>query len=147
MFIEMFFEVADFFAKFVLSGLALFFILWVAYVILMTFDQVLFKKFPKNTVMGWVVRIIGYCTLYPPAWLLDVIFNQLWCAYYFKVAHRHLTLTNRLIEILLTMDENSYQFRHALWICKYMLEPWQMGHCGLIYGIITAKEKDALQND
>jgi len=47
-----------------------------------------------------------------------------------------LTLTSRLKFILLTGEyqETEWRYKLALFMCKYMVSPWDFNHCGMGFG-------------
>ena len=74
--------------------------------------------------------------------LADVLFNIVYGTIMFWQKPRFhenmnihtVTFTHRLKRILrgqTHIEPEDFRFKMAHWICKYLLEPWDPGHCGL----------------
>jgi len=106
-------------------------ILWILFVNVMYFKNILFKKYPVNTLKGKLVRLVGY-PLYWFALVWDVGTN-VWAGSIIFLEPfniKRLTLSARLINILNTVEPYKWRYRLAVWFCAYLIEPWDKGHCG-----------------
>lgn len=101
-------------------------ILWLFFIVAATLKD----KYESGNLPKWS-RFIIY-----PIILLFVIFDGAYNIIYGSILflqwpHKdRLLLTARLKYILRCMP-NSWRGRLALFFCKYLIEPWDVGHCGL----------------
>jgi len=103
-------------------------ILWVLFVNVMAL-----KDF-ANRQTGWklwVVMLVGYPFVIV-AFIYDILFNITYGTIIFMEwpHYERLTLTARMKHIILT-QRDTWRFKIAKAICRYLVEPWDKGHCGL----------------
>lgn len=109
-------------------------VLYVIYV------AVFYAKSKRDSIPKWLYYpIYGLATI---GFIGDVLFNIVFGTFIFLQAPdfsgAHIkfmpTLTERLRDIIfdewLTTNK-SYRYRLAVFTCKYLLEPWDYGHCNL----------------
>lgn len=70
--------------------------------------------------------------------LIDAPFNIVFGTLYFRQAPNKdgcgWTLSERLRHILRTEPEDWWRWKHASFICRYLVSPWDFNHCGMGYG-------------
>jgi len=99
--------------------------LWVSFIVLMKIvDDT------KREDLNWFQKIAVILFV-----VFDVVYNYTYGAILFWefADNDHKTLTSRLKHILLSgfYDEDEWRFKLALFMCKYMISPWDPGHCGM----------------
>ena len=106
-------------------------VLWILFVNVMYFKNILFEKYPVGTIKGKLIRLVGY-PIYVVALLWDIGTN-VWAGslIFQQLPHyKRLTLSARLVHILNTVEPYKWRYRLAVRFCAYLIEPWDMGHCG-----------------
>jgi len=71
----------------------------------------------------YAIAIAGY--------IIDVLFNWIYGSVMFLELPRELTLSERLRRLLLS--GKPWQVKLSYFLCHYLIEPWDSGHCGLGY--------------
>lgn len=63
--------------------------------------------------------------------VVDVLFNLVYGTIMFMQwpSYKRLTLTARLKHIIDFQPKDSRRFKLAIFLCKYLIEPWDAGHC------------------
>lgn len=104
-------------------------LLWVAFIAVATIKNTLFDK-----THPLIVRIPFYL-IGAAFWLFDAWFNKTYGSILFLELgeFEDLTLTSRLKHTLHSGEYSAkeWRFKVALFMCKYMIEPWDFGHCSL----------------
>jgi len=114
----------------VTSGFVATFILWFMFVNVMYIKNVLLKKYPD----GWKYKAL--MTIGVPLIIIgliyDVIFNITYGTLIFlEWPHKdRLTLSTRMTRIIENRPE-TWRGTLAIFFCKYLVEPWDPGHCNL----------------
>lgn len=111
-------------------------VLWVAFILGMGIK----RKYEQGKLNG-VETLFGRIYLFLFL-ILDVFVNYTAMVYWFRQipSLKRKTVTARLINYLET-QEGTWRFRHALFFCKYMIEPWDFGHCKLLkLGLLEGKK-------
>lgn len=117
-----------------LIGLASFVVLWLLFVL------VFWLRDHKEKVPAWLHKPIY--ALVVVGYVLDALFNivfasvMFWCKPDFAGARVKFlpTLSERLRDILklkTAIKKDSYRYRLALFMCRYIIEPYDNNHCGL----------------
>jgi len=86
------------------------------------------KKIPKY-IQYLILPVVG--PLFILGYLIDVAFNIVYGTVLFMERPRHWTLSERLREILITEEPDTYKWKLAYIFCHYLIEPWDKNHCGL----------------
>ena len=116
-----------------------FFLLWVFFV------NVMWLKHNKEKIPKWLYYpAVGFAAI---GFIYDVLFNIIYGTIMFiqmpdfKGANSDLwgiplpTLSERMRDILKLEKRdtllNKYRWYLSLYICRYLIEPWDAGHCGI----------------
>ena len=116
--------------QFVLTGIGLFLSTYMIFVLIF-WAKANQKSLPK--VLQWVIMGLGGI-----GFIGDVVFNIMFATVIwlelpdFKGAHFYYmpTLTERMRDTI-KAGKPGYRMTLSIFICKYMLEPWDFGHCNL----------------
>lgn len=111
-------------------GIPAFFILWILFVNVMFIKIVLLKKYPDGFQNKILLAIL--IPLNIVASIYDVLFNITYGSLMFLQVFeaRNITFTHRMKAILRT-EPDSWRGKLSMWICRYLIEPWDQNHCGL----------------
>lgn len=115
---------------FIIQWLIATFILWFMFVNVMFVKNTLLEKYQD----GWqrkLIYIIGG-PFFVVGYLYDVIFNITYGTLMFLQLPKAdaLTLSTRM-KNLIKNEPDSWRGKFAIFICKYLVEPWDPNHCGL----------------
>ena len=104
-------------------------LLWIFFIFVIILKNECFNP-DHNILIKIPLYIIGYTFL-----IVDVAYNVTYGTILFlEPPHlRRLTLTARLKHILHSDEHStgSWRYKLALFMCMYMIEPWDFGHCSL----------------
>ena len=101
-------------------------ILWVLWIIVASVRPHLTHG--HNPLIEGVIHLLSFVFV-----AYDVIFNYTWGSIIFQElpsGGRH-TLSQRLQHIIKTESIDSWKWKLSMFACKYMIEPWEPGHCRL----------------
>jgi len=108
---------------FILYGIELLFVVWLFFINVMTWKKHQ-AKIPK-----WVQYVLYIVVAV--GWVLDVLFNIIYCSVLFLELPKEWTASERFRRILITKHESSYRWKLAYLFCTKLIEPWDWNHCGL----------------
>lgn len=119
--------------EFIKFGVFSFIGLWILFANLVTI-----KNKYEDTMPMWGQHLFRYFVALPFI-ILDVLFNIVYGTVMFLRLPRGRgwkgwTFTERcslILEEEWSSENKSWRFKLALFICHYMLEPWDYNHCGL----------------
>lgn len=103
--------------------------LWVFFIVAATLKEKILDK-ERHPILEAIALFVGFWFV-----VVDVIYNYTYGALLFMemASGRRKTLTARLKHILHSGEyqSDSWRYRLAVFMCKYMIEPWDFGHCAL----------------
>jgi hypothetical protein len=128
----------DFVLDYLMYGAIMFVVTWLIYVPIMWLKNNI-DDIPK--IFHWPIKIVAY-PVAAVGFVLDVVFNIIFGTVMFlqwpdfKDPHVRFmpTLSERLRDIIkcrTAIEPDSFRFAMAMFICKYLLEPFDYGHCAL----------------
>lgn len=115
----------------VLSTIPAMFILWVFFINVMWMKHKGQKKYTHGWKKWLFYAICGPLALIGYLW--DILFDILYGTFMFWGLPniKRLTLSARMKHIIKTQPIDSWRRKEAVWICRYLVEPWDHNHCGL----------------
>ena len=114
----------------ILAWLMATFFFWFVYATLMVISEKR-KRYKKFNWRYWGLTILGYALLIP-GYPYDIAYNLTWGSLMFCQLPRRgeWTFTARLQRCV---GEVTWRGALARFLCRYLVEPWDRGHCGQGY--------------
>ena len=97
-------------------------VFWIATANLVTSHQDTLGKGVKGTLIQWFMYVFVAC---------NILYNFTYNAVFFWewASFDRPTISQRMIHILETRNQDEWRWKRAYWVCRYLIDPFDRGHC------------------